>query len=627
MARPCTDLVVLVGQHIRAILERVPGAKVLLLDQETTGIVSTAVSQSDILQKEVFLVDRLDALPRGRFEHLSGVCFLRPTNENLLLLLQLLHQQSRRQNSQSAGGVPLTEDPSRHPDPVARFKDIYLFFTSSVQQQPQLLRRLAKQDEADKIVQVEEFYVDLYALDRDVFTLNILAVAPLHVQDLSLWTPYEESLFQRMTDGLFSCVALLRTFPLVRFQSNSVVSKRLAAALQMRMAENADLLDKRPQGSGKAGSADASGGSSANGGSKLVLLIVDRREDPVTPLLNQWTYRAMLHELIGIQNNRVDMRRIPGTNEDLLDIVMNPAQDKFFRENLDSNFGDLGLNVQKYVREYQSKTESSGQLESVEDMQRFVDAYPEIRKLAGNVSKHVTVIHALSKIVNDRKLLDVSSLEQEIACKEARSEHFSQVAEFVQNDRISNMDKLRLVLLVSLRYEGDPRIQELTDGLRRAGIDEEEILLVSAMTQYAGRHVRSADLFSNRNFLAVARNTLQRGLKGTSNVYTQHRSLLSSTVESLIKGRLSNEHYPVSPPVEYGAAAAPHLLQPSREKPQTVVVFMVGGATFEEARDMRDLSKLTGCTVLLGGTTIHNSRSFLADLSQLIKGQALHILS
>ena len=40
--------------------------------------------------------------------------------------------------------------------------------------------------------------------------------------------------------------------------------------------------------------------------------IVDRRDDPVTPLLNQWTYQAMVHELIGIRNNRVDLSRVPG---------------------------------------------------------------------------------------------------------------------------------------------------------------------------------------------------------------------------------------------------------------------------------------------------------------------------
>jgi vacuolar protein sorting-associated protein 45 len=36
-----------------------------------------------------------------------------------------------------------------------------------------------------------------------------------------------------------------------------------------------------------------------------VVLILDRRDDPVTPLLSQWTYHAMIHELVGITDNTV----------------------------------------------------------------------------------------------------------------------------------------------------------------------------------------------------------------------------------------------------------------------------------------------------------------------------------
>lgn len=50
---------------------------------------------------------------------------------------------------------------------------------------------------------------------------------------------------------------------------------------------------------------------------------------------------------------------------------------------------------------------------------------------------------------------------------------------------------------------------------------------------------------------------------------------------------------------------------------------MVGGATFEEARDMTELSKQSGCRIILGGSCFHNSRSFLADVSQIIKGHTL----
>ena len=42
------------------------------------------------------------------------------------------------------------------------------------------------------------------------------------------------------------------------------------------------------------------------------VLLLDRRDDPVTPLLLQWTFQAMVHELIGINTNRVDLRHMPG---------------------------------------------------------------------------------------------------------------------------------------------------------------------------------------------------------------------------------------------------------------------------------------------------------------------------
>lgn len=45
--------------------------------------------------------------------------------------------------------------------------------------------------------------------------------------------------------------------------------------------------------------------SSPQSSPESVLIILDRATDPVTPLLNQWTYQAMLHELIGMNNNRV----------------------------------------------------------------------------------------------------------------------------------------------------------------------------------------------------------------------------------------------------------------------------------------------------------------------------------
>lgn len=51
-----------------------------------------------------------------------------------------------------------------------------------------------------------------------------------------------------------------------------------------------------------------------------------------------------------------------------------------------------------------------------EDMSKFVEHYPEYRKMHGNVSKHVTMVTEMSRIVDERKLMSVSQIEQDLAC-------------------------------------------------------------------------------------------------------------------------------------------------------------------------------------------------------------------
>jgi hypothetical protein len=126
----------------------------------------------------------------------------------------------------------------------------------------------------------------------------------------------------------------------------------------------------------------------------------------------------MVHELIGISNGRVDLRDVPDIRPELKEIVLSQDQDPFFKKNMYQNFGDLGGNIKEYVEQYQVKTQNSMSIESIADMKRFVEDYPEFRKLSGNVSKHVTLVSELSRRVSEDTLLDVSELEQSLACND-----------------------------------------------------------------------------------------------------------------------------------------------------------------------------------------------------------------
>ncbi len=75
------------------------------------------------------------------------------------------------------------------------------------------------------------------------------------------------------------------------------------------------------------------------------VLVVDRKEDPVTPLLNQWTYQAMVHELMGIKDNRVDLKHVDKLSDEMKEVVLSSEDDHFFRKVMHSNFGDLSLEI------------------------------------------------------------------------------------------------------------------------------------------------------------------------------------------------------------------------------------------------------------------------------------------
>ncbi|KAE8718620.1 hypothetical protein F3Y22_tig00110009pilonHSYRG00262 [Hibiscus syriacus] len=65
-----------------------------------------------------------------------------------------------------------------------------------------------------------------------------------------------------------------------------------------------------------------------------LLLIVDRRDDLVTPLLNQWTNQAMVPELIGIQDNKVELRSVGKFPLDQQEVMPSSEQDAFFKANI-----------------------------------------------------------------------------------------------------------------------------------------------------------------------------------------------------------------------------------------------------------------------------------------------------
>ncbi|KAM7257785.1 hypothetical protein ACFE04_013526 [Oxalis oulophora] len=545
-----------VRDYINRMLQDISGMKV--------SIVSVAYSQSDLLQKEVFLVQLVDSISKSKesMSHLKAVYFLRPTSENIQLL--------RRQLANP------------------RFGEYHLFFSNILKDTQ--IHLLADSDEHEVVHQVQEFYADFVAIDPYHFTFNMpsnhLYMLPAVVDPPSL-----QHFCDRVVDGLAAVFLALKRRPVIRYQRTSDTVKRIAhEAAKLMYQQESGLFDFRRTEISP------------------LLLIIDRRDDPVTPLLNQWTYQAMVHELIGIQDNKVDLRNISKVPKDQQEIVLSSEQDAFFKANMYENFGDIGMNIKRMVDDFQQVAKSNQSIQTIEDMAKFVENYPEYRKMHGNVSKHVTLVTEMSKIVEERKLMLVSETEQELACNGGQGAALEAITNLLYNDSVSDTDRLRLVMLYALRYEKESPVQlmQLFNKLASRSAKYKPGL-VQFLLKQAGVDKRTGDLYGNRDFLSIARN-MARGLKGVENVYTQHQPLLFQTMESITKGRLRDVDYPY---------VGSHFQQ---GRPQDVIIFVVGGTTYEEARSVALFNATnSGVRFILGGSAILNSKRFLKDMEEAMR--------
>ena len=125
------------------------------------------------------------------------------------------------------------------------------------------------------------------------------------------------------------------------------------------------------------------------------------------------------------------------------------------------------------------------------------------------------------------------------------------------------------------------------------------------MLEYAGKGKRTSNLYDDNSVLAKGKKLFSNMFTEVQNVLLQHKPLMTTIIDSAVKGKLPPDQYPSTVGFDF------------RDKYANVIVFMVGGTTYEEAKEMATIYNSQEDRVILGGTYIHNSKSFIAEISQI----------
>lgn len=542
--------------YIQQLVKQCNGMKTIVFDAETKILFSLVMTKSSAIKEEIFMFEELKNLKTtNKNMNVKAIFFIKPSEENISML------------------VPLLKTPI--------YGEYFMNFTNVVSEEQ--LRKLANADEFSSIKNMEEVYLDYYVINKNLFHFNFesSSINQLY-SNINKWKQSEHFMINEMTKNLFAYCISMRSNPVIKYIKKNELSSLLANKLNEMFSDNRDVVGKNC-------------GNNPNS----MIFIYDRREDPITPLLTQWTYQAMIHDNYKINNNIIDFQ-----NEK---VVLSDLEDDFLLENKEKEFGEITNIINDKVMEYAKNNKDEDKLDTFKDMIKYLENLPTLKKQSMEVTKHSGIIFDLIRRVNEKKLLEISSLEQDIACSSSKKDHMNKIISIIKNPIYAKhtYEKVKLYLLFCLRYEDDQMAINTLKEVMSENNMHDYMIVGDLIIKNFGNSSRCLDLFGNKDFLSKHLNKITSVFKDVPNVFTQHTSLLSNTLKKIMDKK------PI-PEIET-------LNSTGKEKIENYTVFCIGGGTYEEHRDINNIAKTNKINLTFGTSHMLNPTEFI-EMIENIKG-------
>ncbi|CCW67094.1 unnamed protein product [Phytomonas sp. Hart1] len=528
------------SSYLDFLLKKQKGLKVLLCDEHTFSILNVVYSQHQLLQNNVVLVDKLFNEERFPMKYFSCIIFCQPSKSSLKCIFQELAE--------------------------ANFSSYSIFFSYLLDSS--LLECLAIADQLNLVTHVGEIYLDSIPITEYVcicqLTHSLLNHSLTSLMNPLTYVHWNANSFSQITKSIVSMMLLTERRPVIRYRSDSKVVKKIAEEVASCMnTMHRTFPDHKSKES--------------------VLVILDRMDDPLTPLLMPWTYEAMIHELIGFQNgNEIVIDSLEASPEERHH-VLTPQTDSFFEKHRYGDWGQVCGAVSEMINAYKEINNIKQTIVSIEEIKNFMARFPESRQKSVQVFRHAGITSQLVAEVKGRNLTHLSALEQDIITRNDITEHSRLMLETVQDPKTDLHDALRITMIYNLRYEkaSGNIISRLKQELENRQCAKKKIDLIDRLIEYAGQQRRSHEIFklSTGHLLKSVLKSVRQPEKDVQNVLTQHTPLLKKLINRLYNGTLSEEKYPI---MDVPGSTIP-ISQMPYIRTKDIIIAYAGGITFTEA--------------------------------------------
>ncbi|KOS23106.1 Protein transport protein sec1 [Escovopsis weberi] len=371
------------------------------------------------------------------------------------------------------------------------------------------------------------------------------------------------------------------------------------------------------------------------------LIITDRSMDIMAPLLHEFTYQAMAHDLLPIKDgDKVTFHTTinEGTPEAETKDMELAEKDRIWVDNRHRHMKDtidkLMGDFQKFLDQNPHFTNQSSEtsLSAIRDM---MAGLPQFQEMKEAYSLHLTMAQECMSIFQRHRLSDTALVEQSLATgldedSKKPKNILESVVRLLDDEAVSPSDRLRLIMLYAL-YRGGVILEDVKKLLMHSSLPVQDADALVNLAHLGGKGTRAlkdplqplAPLFPKDP------KTVQ-----DDDEYTLSRfePALKPMLDALTKGMLDQTLFPyVKPPLDPNEdlvaaqasslrAGRPNWAAAGRRQPenlQRVIVFVAGGATYSESRACYEIGKERSRDVILATSHMLTPQLFVRQVSDL----------
>lgn len=356
------------------------------------------------------------------------------------------------------------------------YEQIHLNFTSSIPRQllEDLAQQVAAQETSQTVSKVYDQYLNFESLERNLFTLSMPNM--FHALNSNQTTDVEiDGILDRVASSLFSVFLTMGGQPPLICASSKSAAEMVGRKLEKRMRSHMTNIQSSILGESTLGETSSL--------QRPLLVVLDRNFDLCTPLKHVSTYNALVHDVLGMKLNRINVKTAEGPKAYDID-----ASDPIWLENAAALFPNAADNIDaalsKYRADMQQVTKNSG-INNLDDLKNggqggmtltadelkvAINVLPELTERKRLIDCHLQLATAILEQLKVRNFGDLYLIEQDLTKLTKAS-----VLATIRDPKQGNAsDKLRFFLVYYLSptfAESDAGMLEYERALHDTGCD------------------------------------------------------------------------------------------------------------------------------------------------------------